>query len=149
KPLDVLLVFPQMATPEAEPVDRIDNRLQDGNERPSQPLQSLVEGVVEQVVVDIPREVDEALLLGTLDRVIRRVEIGDEDAPEPVEHLLEDRTLARGRVDIDNLFQVREGPDVSTVLLERDLALVGVNQGPASEFLLQPLVRNRMPLRQS
>src|SRR5262249_19700861 len=112
-----------MATPEAEPVDRIDDRLQDGNERLGQPLQSLVEGAVEQVVVDIPREMDEAFLLGTFDRVIGRVEVGDEDAPEPVEHLLEDRTLARGGVDIDNLFQVREGPDVSIVLLEGDLAL--------------------------
>ena len=64
--LDVLLVFLQMAAPEAELVDRIDDRLQDGNERLGQPLQLLVEGAVEQVVVDIPREVDEALLLAHL-----------------------------------------------------------------------------------
>jgi len=89
-----------MATLEAELVDRIDDRLQDGNERLGQPLKSLVEGAVEQVVVDISRKVDEAFLLGALGRVVSGVEIGDQYAPEPVEHLREDRALARGRVDI-------------------------------------------------
>src|SRR4051812_37235325 len=62
--LDILLMFPQMATLEAEPVDRFDDRLEDGNERLSQSFQFLVKGAVEQVIVDIPHEVDEAFLLG-------------------------------------------------------------------------------------
>src|SRR4051794_17873942 len=108
-----------MTAPEAELVDRVDDRLQDGNERLGQRLQPLVKGAVEQVVVDVPRKVDEAFLLGALGRVVSGVEVGDQYATEPFEHLPEDRPLASRGVDIDDILQVREGPDISTVPLER------------------------------
>ena len=54
EPLDVLLVLVQVAALEAELVDRVDDRLQDGDEPLGQLLQLFVEGAVEQVVVDVP-----------------------------------------------------------------------------------------------
>src|SRR3954447_23604951 len=134
-----------MATLEAELVDRIDDRLQDGNERLGQRLQSLVKGAVEQVVVNISRKVDEAFLLGALGRVVSGVEIRDQYAPEPVEHLPEDRPLASRGVNIDDLLQARAGPDISTVPLERDLGLVNVDQVPSSELFFQALVCGGVP----
>ena len=59
----------------------------------------------------------------------------------------EDVALARGRVDVDDLLQVREGPDISGVPLDQRLGLVGVDQGPAPELLFQPLVGGRYVAR--
>src|SRR5258708_454480 len=83
---------------------------------------------------------DQALLLGACGRVVGGVKVGDKDAVEPAEHLPDDLPFACGSVGVNNLLQVREGPDISTVPLERYLGLVGVDQVPASELLFQPLV---------
>ena len=53
-----------------EPVDRIDDWLEDLHEATGQMLNLLIERVVEQVVVDVPAEVDQALLLGAIGCVV-------------------------------------------------------------------------------
>src|SRR2546423_6909970 len=113
-----------MGTSEAELVDRVDDRLQDGNERLCERLQALVERIVEEVVVNIPREVNEALLLRARDRVVSRVEVRNQHASESVEQFQQDGPLPGWGVGVDDFFHVGEGPDVAGVSLDYSLGLV-------------------------
>ena len=90
-------------------------------------------GVMEHVVVDVPHQVDQALLLLALGRVVGGVEVGNQDAVEPVEHVLQDGPFPRRGVDIDDLLHVGEGPDIAGMALDKHLGFVGVDQAP-SEF---------------
>src|SRR5262249_44241732 len=96
---------------------------------------------------DIPGEVDEAFLLGTVGRVIGGVEVGDEDAIEALEHLLKDRPLACWSVYVYDILKICERPDIPVVPPDLGLGLVSMDKGPKPEPLLQSLVCRAIPLR--
>src|SRR3954454_731212 len=93
-------------------VDGLDHRLQCERVPPCQFLQFLVEGMLEKVVVDVPHQVEVTLLLVAGDRIIRSVEIRDEDAGEVSEGLFQESSFPSWMVEIDNDLRARECPNI-------------------------------------
>ena len=94
-------------------VDGLNHRLQGERVPPRQFLQFLVEGMLEQVVVDVPHQMEMALLLAARDRIIRRVEVRDEDASEVSKRLLEKGSFPGRMIEVDDDLRARERPDVT------------------------------------
>ena len=94
-------------------VDGLDHRLQGERVPPRQFLQFLVEGMMKQVVVDVPHQVEMALLLVAGDRIIGSVEVRDEDASEVSKGLLEEGSFPGRMIEVDDDLRARERPDVT------------------------------------
>ena len=60
---------------EAAPVHRLHHRLHQAGEIPDEPLEQLIIRLLQQFVVQISDEMNQAFLLGTFDTIIRGVEI--------------------------------------------------------------------------
>jgi hypothetical protein len=69
--------------------------------------------MVQDLLVDVADEVDQALLLGAAERVVDGIKIGDQHPLEPLQHLPQELALPRRFVHEHDLFQVREHPHVS------------------------------------
>ena len=121
----------QVVLLQPESVDRRDHRLDDGGEPGGRLLQVLVERVFQQVVVQVSDQVDEALLLRALDRVVGRVEVGDQDTLEPGQGLLRGRSVPGRGVDVHRRVGAGEDPDVRVPYRPHHphLGLVGMDQG--------------------
>src|SRR6516165_9222614 len=90
---------------------------------------------------------DKALLLETIRGVVRGIEVGNEDASETVQHILQNVPLPSGCENVDSFIQVGEGPYVSCVVPDRYLSLIRVDQQSPSKFVLHPVVRVVVLLR--
>src|SRR3954453_8492566 len=93
-------------------VDGLDHRLQAERVPPSQILEFLVEGMLEKVVVDVPHQVEMALLLVARNRIIRSVEVRYEDACEFAKSLLEKSAIPSWVIEVDHDFRARERPNI-------------------------------------
>jgi len=85
KPLHVPPVLPQVSLSQAILIDRAHNRPQQLTKGGGEGFEVLVPRIGLDIVVEIPDEVDQALLLRTRQRVVRAVEIGDEHPVEVAE----------------------------------------------------------------
>src|SRR4051812_24846407 len=107
-------------------VDRVDDRLESPRVPPGQFLEFLVEWMLEEVIVDVPHQVEMAFLLRAIHRVVSRVEVRHENACEISERLLEECPPPRRAVEIDDDLRPREDPDVAAPSPDFDLRLVAV-----------------------
>ena len=95
EPLDFLVELPQVPGLQAEAIDRLQDRHEQGLDLHGECLQFLVERSLPEVVVDVADEVDEALLLSAWDAVVAGVEIADQDALVSGQYLADDVGLPR------------------------------------------------------
>src|SRR5262249_19747189 len=109
-------------------VDRVHNGPQQFGEFRGQLLELIIVRVALQVIVDIPDEMDQALLLRAGQRVVAAVEVGYQDPPKVLQHILEKGGLAVGSVYVQDVLQVRQDPDIPLVLPQVDVRLIGVDQ---------------------
>src|ERR1022692_1441365 len=115
-------------------VDGINHRLQGERVPPRQFLQFLVEGMMKQIVVDVPHQVEMALLLVAGDRIIRSVEVRDEDASEVSKCLLEKSSFPSRIIEVDDGLRGCKCPDVTDDrMLELDFRLVSMDEHPGSQ----------------
>ena len=96
-------------------VDGFNHRLQGERVPPCQFLQFLVEGMVKQIVVDVPHQVEMALLLVAGDRIISSVEVRNEDASEVSKGLLEEGSFPGRMIEVNDDLRARECPDITDV----------------------------------
>src|SRR5262249_15764721 len=75
-------VFVQGSLPQAVPVYGFDDLPEQGREAVRQCPELLVEGVPEHIVVEVPQQVDQALLLRAIEGVVGGKKIGDEHSGE-------------------------------------------------------------------
>src|SRR5262249_48840649 len=120
-PLQVTLLEPV-------PVDGCNDLTHQHSEWAGYRLEFLVEWVVQQILIHIADEVEEALLLGAVDGVIGRVEIRDQHTFEILEQLLEEVTLACWSAHERDFFEVREDPDIHLPGLQLQDCLIDVQE---------------------
>ena len=94
-------------------VDCLNHRLQSERVPPCQFLQFLVKGMMKQVVVDVPHQVEVALLLVASDGIIRSVKVRDEHASKVTKGFLEDGSFSGRMIEDNDDFGARERPDVT------------------------------------
>src|SRR3954465_8523821 len=70
---------------------------------------------------------------GATQRVVAAVEVRDQHALEVLEELFEKGSLPARPVQIENVLQVRQHPDVALLLSQIDLGLVGMGQAAAHD----------------
>src|SRR5208337_3730667 len=86
---------------------------QQGSEGTGDRLEFIVVGVVQQLLVDVPHQVNEALLLRAFDGVVSGVEVRYKDAVEVLEQSPQEVPLSGRSVHEHDFFQVCEDPDVA------------------------------------
>src|ERR1043165_3347429 len=91
--LDGSEVLPQEMLLQSAAVNRLDHRPQDFCKSSYDLLHILIEGPIQNQVVQVPHQVNEALLLRTGQRVVGRVKVRDEDASETGQRRLGDLPL--------------------------------------------------------
>ena len=99
-----------------------------------------------QIIIEITNQVDEALLLQALGRVVCRIEVRNQHPGKSVEQFIQNGPLPRCCVCVDHFFEVGEGPDIAGVLLDLSLSFVGMNQRTTpklvfQQFICDPLLR--------
>ena len=76
-------------------------------------FQFCVQGVFQQIIVDIANDMYDALLLLAGERIICRIEVGDQNAGEGMEHLLEKRSLPGWLVKVIHFVHAGQHPDIA------------------------------------
>src|SRR5208337_990709 len=122
------------------PVNSLYNCTQQGTEGTGDRLEFIVVGVVQQLLVDVSHQVDEALLLWAFDGVVGGVEVGYKDAVEVLEQFPQEVPLSGRPVHVDDLFQICEDPDVAFAYTQFHLRLIDVEKIPGKDLLEQPPV---------
>jgi len=90
--------------------------------------------MLEQIVVDVPHQVEMAFLLVASHRIISSVEVRNQDAREITKRLLEDGSFSGRMIEVDDDLRARECLDVADrSSLDADLCLVGVDEHPGSK----------------
>ena len=90
----------QVSPLEAVSVHCLDYCLQQSSKLLGNAFEFYVQGVFQHIIVDVAHEMHEALLLHTVKRIIRRVEVGDQNTGEGMEHLLEKRALPGWLIEV-------------------------------------------------
>src|SRR5881397_671988 len=101
----------QMSLSQAEPVNGLDNRLQHIAKVLGHAFEFVVQWIFQQVVVDIPYEVHETLLLRARQRVIGGIEIRHQDSPEWSKQFGQKRSFTIRPVQEEYGVQTRHHPD--------------------------------------
>ena len=78
----------------------------------------------QQIVIQVPDEVSEAFLLGTIDCIIHRIEIRHKNPLEVLEHRLYGATFLGWRIKICNLLHASKSPDITIRPPNADACLV-------------------------
>ena len=91
-----------------------------------------------------------ALLLVAGDRIIRRVEVRDEDTSEVSKGLFEEGSFPGRMIEVNDDLCTRERPDVTKHrMLDLDLRLVGMDEHPGSQLVQHPIHSNPVNLSQA
>ena len=117
-----------------------DDRPQERPERAGDRLEFRVERVVQQLLVHVPHQVDQALLLRAREGVVGRVEVRHQHAAEVLEQLGQEVPLPGRPVQVHDLLGGREHPDVPLPGPQLHLGLVDVQDRAGEDLLEQPLV---------
>src|SRR5262249_8566220 len=104
-------------------------------------LEFQVEGVVQQLLVHVPYQVDEAFLLGAVERVVCGVEVRHQHTLEILEQAWQKVSLPRGSETIHDLLSSRENPHIRLSLPQFHFRLVDVKNLARKYFGEQPLAR--------
>src|SRR5271157_277490 len=121
-------------------VNGLYNSPQQGTEGTSDRLEFIVVRVVQQLLVHVPHQVDETLLLRAFDGVVGGVEVRYKDAVEVLEQSPQEVPLSGRPVHVDDFFQICEDPDVAFAYTQFHLCLIDVEKIPGEDLLEQPPV---------
>src|SRR5215469_13783565 len=111
-----------------------------------QRLQLFIKRLLENSFVQIPNQMDQAFLLRATDRIIGRIEIGDQDALETSEELLGHISFTSRRPDVHHLLHAREYPNVAITFSCGQVGLISVHELSMQQRLLDLLIRTLIEL---
>jgi len=114
-------------------VDRGDHEPEQFSKGHDQRLILLVEGIFEQLVVQVADEVDQAFLAPEPERLVASVKIRDDDSGEILKPLGEETRFAVGCELIAHGVGRREDPDISAPFGQFDLCLVDMDDGALAD----------------
>jgi len=117
-------------------VDGFNHRLQGERVPPRQFLQFLVEGMMKQIVVNVPHQMEMALLLVAGNRIIRSVEVRDQDTSEVSKGLFKKGSFPSRMIEVNDDIGIRKRPDVTDRPTPNiDLRLIGMDEHPQPQQL--------------
>jgi hypothetical protein len=108
-------------------IDGIDNLLEQCAELLYYLPQFIVVRILQHIIVEIAHEMNQALLLRAVHRIVCWIEVRDQDSFEPLQELLHRLRLAALAVKVDDVVKIAEYPDVTAFALRYYRSLVGVN----------------------
>src|SRR5690348_14988301 len=98
----------KVASFQTELIDCLDDRLEQCGKTIRDEFHLLIEWLLAEIIIDISHEVDQALLLRTINAVVCGVEVRYQNAAEMPKYLLRDFTLPSCPVDENHLLQASE-----------------------------------------
>ena len=137
--VDRLSVFVEKMLLQAKAINRFNDLLQKLREPANYALEFIVKRIAEYLGVQIAHQVEEAPLLGAVERIIRRVEIRHEDAFEIAQCRLGNFTFAGFRIEVGYFVQVREDPDISRLASNIGPSLIDMHQRPVDDSIKDDL----------
>src|ERR1700730_7587236 len=90
--------------------------------------QFIVVRILQHIIVQIAHEMNQALLLRAVHRIVCWIEVRDQDSFEPLQELLHCLRLAALAVKVDDVVKIAEHPDVTAFALRYYRSLVSVNE---------------------
>src|SRR5712692_8343099 len=91
-----------------------------------QRLHFSIKRLLENIFIQIPDQMDQAFLLCTTDRIIHRIEIGDQYTVEATEELLGNLPFTGRRPEINHLFHARKYPDVTITAFSAQVSFISM-----------------------
>src|ERR1700730_5727413 len=119
-------MFPQEQTLEAPSVDGFHDSPKKLGKRRRDALHVFVVWVVEDGVIEVTHQVEQALLLCAWNGIVGCVEIGYQNALKPFQRALHHVPLARLRVKVDHFAECCKHPDVSRLAVQSNSCFIGM-----------------------
>src|SRR6266571_2913934 len=92
----------------------------------NQRLHFFVKRLLENIFVQIPDQMNQASLLCATDRIIRRIEIGDQYTVETIQELLGNVPFTGSRPKVDHFLHTREYPHITTTTFGTQVSFIGM-----------------------
>ena len=119
-------VLRQKAAFQAVSINCFHHGLEQDRKVPRDLSQFFVERVLQNIVVQVPYQVNQAFLLRTLNCIIGGIKIRHQDAFEVFQHGLDQVPLSRVAIDIGNILHIGEYPHESVFVPEFNLRFIDV-----------------------
>src|ERR1700730_13958185 len=103
-------------------------------EPPGDKSEFLVEGVLQDSVVYVAHQMDQALLLSARQPVVSAIEVAHQHAFETCQDIIQYGSFARCRIDVGNRGEICKYPDVMASAINHTLSLVGMHKGAVCDF---------------
>src|SRR5260370_36536065 len=120
-------MFAQVSALKAITIHLLDDRSQQSPKLLGNALHFRVPWISQQIIINVAYQVNETLLLPTRQRIIGRIEIGDQNAGKLTEHLLEKGSFPRWLVEVVNLVHGGHDPHVASVAPESHSGFINMD----------------------
>src|ERR1039457_1079507 len=91
-----------------------------------QRLHFFIKRLLENVIVQIANQMDQAFLVCATDRIICRIEIGDQYTVETTEELLGNVPFTGSRPEVNHLLHAREYPHVTITTFSAQVSFISM-----------------------
>jgi len=102
--------------------------------------------VPQQLVIQIPDQMNQAFLLSTLYRVVRRVEVGHQYAREILEHSFNSATFPGWAIEKGHIFHAGEHPNITILANDMGTRFVNMQKPSATQSVQQAVIRTGVRL---
>src|SRR5258708_27247388 len=127
-------MFPQEQAFETPSVDGLHDAPKKFGKRRHDLLYAFVVWVVQDSVIEVTHQVEQALLLRAWNRVVGRVEIRYQNPLEPIQSALHQAPFACLRVKIDHFAERGKNPDVSRRAVQSNSCFICMNHAALYHF---------------
>src|SRR6266436_1890965 len=112
-----------------------------------QRLHFFIKRLLENIFVQIANQMDQAFLLCATDRIIRRVEIGDQYTVETTQELLSNIPFAGRRPKVDHFLHAREYPHVTAATFSAQVSFISMYELSMQQLVLDLFIGVLIKLR--
>src|ERR1017187_1327426 len=91
-----------------------------------QRLHFFIKRLLQNIFVQITDQMDQAFLLSATDRIIRRVEIGDQHTSETTQELHGNTPFTGSRPKVDHFLHAREYPHVTAAAFSAQVSFISM-----------------------
>src|SRR5436853_246483 len=128
-------MFPQKPALETPAVGRLQNLPKEFAKCSCNSLYGFIVWVVQNRVIEVTDQVEDALLLRARNRVVGRVEIRHQNAGESLESALHQAPFAGLGIEVNHFTPCRKNPHVRCLVVQFDSCFIGMNQVSMYHFV--------------
>jgi hypothetical protein len=140
KAINVAAMLPEIMATQSSTINCLHNWLQQTRKVSHNEFQLLIVRMLENIIVQVSHQVDEALLLVAVEGIVGSEKIANQNAFEIFQHLLQKRPIAAFSIQVGNVVQIGEDPDIRRMASDTHSRLVHMQQTPGDEMVKNALV---------